>query len=317
MPRPHSQRSPSPCATQGLLLVLVSAALLTTAPSVAAAPETSTIPVSFYSRTAPDYRRSLNSEGKPRREYYAISYGGRLDGTVWDQTQSKKDFPMIAGVAAEYLAAQNYYFAPNVNDATLLITIHWGCTLPRDDSPFSQTVSDFSTAQSVIATIEAGEEIDGEESDSGEKVAAQLAKQAALERLAADSRFREKNNAQIARVIGYFDEMARLNRVGGFLSTDRLADLRSEIEESRYYIVLTAFDFQLAKAQQKKKVLWSTRMSICTRGNRFADHVATMIARAAPTFGTNTVRLVRDYRGEVEIGTPEVVDTDVTAPPKD
>ena len=60
-----------------ILISLFSAALIATA-------DDKPIPVSIYSKVAHDYERELENGGTYKREYYAIGYGGRVDGMVWD-----------------------------------------------------------------------------------------------------------------------------------------------------------------------------------------------------------------------------------------
>ena len=98
------------------------------------------IPVSIYSRVSPNYERELESDGNYKREHYAIGYGGRVDGTVWDQTQEKENFPEIAGIIAEELAKQNYHFSPDKNTADLLIVLHWGRTAPFSTGNLTDSV---------------------------------------------------------------------------------------------------------------------------------------------------------------------------------
>lgn len=57
--------------------------LFATLPSSAENPP---IPTSIYSRVAPGYQREIQADGQLQREYYAIAYGGRIAGTIWDQT---------------------------------------------------------------------------------------------------------------------------------------------------------------------------------------------------------------------------------------
>ena len=280
----------------------------------------STLPVSYYSRAAPDYHRKSGPDGRPLPEYYAISYGGRVDGTVWDQTQSREDFPKIAGIVAEQLARQNYHFAPDAKAANLLITIHWGRTNPAGNEAFNQRIGELGTALNNLSIAQQAAPPPGADSPEGvagmqAQVAAQNAQiaeaQAALEGSLAltdmENRVRNRRNEDTARVLGYVDEMADKQSIGGFVGGDRFNELREEIEDPRYYIVLTAYDFKLATQKQKKKVLWTSRISIRTRGNRFDKSIETMVARAANTFGRNSGRLVRDYKGEVEIGDLKVM----------
>ncbi|WED66255.1 hypothetical protein PXH66_05265 [Synoicihabitans lomoniglobus] len=286
------------------------------------------MPVTYYSRVSADYERPLGADGYPQREFYALGYGGRLDGTVWDHTQSKEDYPRIAGIVAEHLAEQNYQFAFDAADATLLITIHWGRTGEGFDGNFNSRVNELGDALSSIqaaqaaipppassATLEEAAINRAETIAQNQQAAAAAAElEGSILLMSMENRVRTRRNEQNARVLGYTDEMARMQNIGGPIGMDRFNELRGEVEEARYYIVLTAYDFRLAKDEQKKKVLWTSRMSIRTRGHRFAENIATMVARAADSFGQNSGRLVRNKRGEVEIGEITVMDDDVETP---
>jgi len=95
-------------------------------------------PVVIYSRVAPDYERVTQPDDRPTKEYYTIASGGRADGTIWDETQSKADFPEIAGSIAQELAKQNHSFAQGIEDAVLLIAIYWERTDPHDPAEIPQ-----------------------------------------------------------------------------------------------------------------------------------------------------------------------------------
>ncbi len=286
------------------------------------------VPVTYYSRTTPDYERRVGPDGEPVAEYYAISFGGRFDGTVWDEAQSKENFPQIAGMVAEHLARQNYRFAPDNKSATLLIALHWGRTLPPSTDSFDDSIARLGSATSTVqqglnspihvpeCPQDTSNVTSSVRAEMAERSEAAAALDSSLALLDMDNRARERRNLETARILGYFDEMSRMDSLGGFVGTDRFAELRSELEEPRYYIALTAYDFREAVERQNKKVLWSTRISIRSTGNRFADSIPAMIASAASSFGTNTDRLIRDRRGEVEIGELEVVETAVPSPPR-
>jgi hypothetical protein len=87
---------------------------------------------------------------------------------------------------------------------------------------------------------------------------------------------------------------------GGRLYDDLIAD----IEEARYYIILSAYDFKSTVRNQKPKLRWVTRMSMRAPGNNFAETAASMIAYSASRFGQNTDGLERklypQYRVNLE-----------------
>lgn len=72
-------------------------------------------------------------------------------------------------------------------------------------------------------------------------------------------------------------------------------DLRADLESARYYVAITAYDFQAATRQQQKKGLWRTVTSIDARGNRFDESLMAMMDRASRYFGRDSGRLVREF----------------------
>jgi hypothetical protein len=72
----------------------------------------------------------------------------------------------------------------------------------------------------------------------------------------------------------------------------------------RYYIVISAYDFPELLKQEKKKLLWQTRVSVRSPGNRFDDSFAAMLKGAAKYFGQDSGRLIRgeESKGTVELG---------------
>ncbi len=76
------------------------------------------------------------------------------------------------------------------------------------------------------------------------------------------------------------------------------------MEEARYYIIITAYDFQELLRHQRKKQLWITRVSVRSPGNSFDDSYLAMLKSAAPYFGRESGKLVRgeEAKGTVELG---------------
>ena len=281
------------------------------------------LPVVYYSRASPGYVRAYGSDGKPKAEYYALSYGGRIDGTTWSDGMSKEDFPKIAGVVAEQLAKQNYFYAPDAKSANLLLVLHWGQTLPFNEGNFGEQVNNLGTALTNLQTAQSVAPPPMPTSQEGaagmtDQVAAQqqdiqlaaAALESSLVSMDMENRVRDRRGEEIAQVLGYMDEMRRMSDLGGFTGEDRFTTLRNEVEDPRYYIVLTAYDFAQATQKGKRKVLWTSRISIDTRGNNFMDRMEQMVSRAANSFGKNTNRLIRERTGEVEIGDAIVVGTE-------
>ena len=84
---------------------------------------------------------------------------------------------------------------------------------------------------------------------------------------------------------------------------------------SCFFVIASAFD-GAAIARGERRLLWRTKMTLNARGINMADSLPTLVNTAAPFFGketdgtvTITKRIVRG--GQVEIGTPSVVESGV------
>lgn len=285
------------------------------------------LPVAIYSRVAPNYERQLQQDGSPTREYYAIGYGGRIDGTLWDQTQQKEDFPEIAGIIAEELAKQNYHFSPDTETADLLVVLHWGRTNPYGAVTYSDGVNiagdAFQALETAVSGAAASQSGGGLSLVSEQALAVQQANaelDGALALMQMENRQRERQDEDTARIIGYTDELKRNNDIARYAGSDRFDLLLNEVQDPRYYVVVTAYDFkQVTENERSQKPLprWVTRFSIRTRGNNFMDKIDQMALKAGSYFGRDSGRLIRDYRGDVEIGEMQVVGTTEEPPASD
>ena len=287
-----------------------------------------TLPVSIFSRTAKGYKRAHDKDGTPKREYYAIGYGGRVDGTTWDDTQAQDHFPEIAGVVAQHLARENFYFAENSAKADLLIVIHWGRTIPFNNLNYGNQVNQLgdavnrlNIAETAIAPLEpTGPEgvagyVAEREAQLQEISSANAALGDAISFMSVEEKARDQQNEANAQLLGYMSTMSEKQQIGGTIGRDRFDELRLEVEDPRYYVVVSAYDFTELVKREKQKLLWVTRISIRTRGHDFMNRVDQMVARAAHYFGRDSGRLIRDHRGEVEIGEAEVIG--ITGPETD
>lgn len=135
----------------------------------------------------------------------------------------------------------------------------------------------------------------------------------ALTNMQAERADQARRDEQTAKVLGYTDELARNNDMARFAGSDRFDVLINEVQEPRYYVVVTAYDFaQVTKLKNKKRKpnpVWITRFSIRTRGNDFMDRIDDMAMRAGNFFGRESGRLIRQRTGEVEIGDLQVIES--------
>ncbi|HWA85978.1 MAG TPA: hypothetical protein VG710_07140 [Opitutus sp.] len=291
-----------------------------------------------FSRSFNHYERPVQADGTPVRQSYVIAKGGFAPGEDKDPSIDEVKFPGIVRLLAGYLADQGYVPAKNPKKADLMLVVHWGKTIPFSDgvqrNMMDQGLESFAALQQlghgVGGAPGAGNPDDGlppsaaviaTQPGQSSKAAADLAeaavKEAATEQMVQGVfELREAQNMRTsadtynANLLGYTGELKRRDNpsIYGGAGT-AYNDLLADIESERYYVAVTAYDFQEALRHQNKKGLWRTVASIDARGNRFNERLATMLDRASHYFGRDSERLVREfeYIPHVDLGELKVL----------
>ncbi|AOS44882.1 hypothetical protein Verru16b_01951 [Lacunisphaera limnophila] len=263
---------------------------------------------SVMAKTAKDYKRVKGPDGKWEREYYTLVNGGPAEGTIRDSAQGRVPFVALATVLAQHLARQGYYPAASADQVDHLLVVNWGQTRPFADAVYRDGLDNVVDAMnmmslknqaSLAANANAGTQTQSEMTLTGsvedmEAEAADSYLQNAMIIQDMNNRARNQSNARTAHLLGY---MGNINQAdgpqryagGGDLYNELIAD----IEEARYYIILSAYDFDRTVRQQRPKLQWVTRMSMRAPGNSFAEKAAAMIAYSSSRFGQNTSGLER------------------------
>jgi hypothetical protein len=271
--------------------------------------------VAIDSKTAPGYERTFDHNQQPLPEYYAIAYGGRAEGTIWDETQQKENFPSIAGAVAQELAKQNYLFAENAENADLMLAIYWGRTNPYNLSRMRNGEEALRLAQQELNLAASTEyQTSTNQGRMGAVTDAQSRIKSALSLVRLENRMAEQRDEETARVLGYTDQMAESINA----NADHFQTLLNEVRDPRYYVMVVAYDFAELKNSPKKKrpaPRWVTRFSIRTRGHDFMASVPEMALRAGRYFGRPSGRLIRDYEGAVEFGELQEISSNAGANP--
>jgi len=281
-----------------------------------------TVATAVYARVGNGYKREPAGGGHFKPEYYALSNGGRIYGTSRDLTVDRVTYPEVAEIAMRLLAGQNYHYAKSKEQAKLLLVLQWGSTLGfnRVNKDLAVTTAGAAFADLQNAMLAAGMDRStagsiGGSGDAFQKggyasVDAQTAVdrfETAMARLFADNQARDQFNEHNARVLGYMDDLTDSNDIRRWAGGgDRFTDLIADVEESRYYIVISAYDFPELLQHEKRKLLWQVRVSVRTPGNSFDDSVAAMLRSASKYFGQDSGKLIR---GEESKGTVELGDT--------
>ncbi|AOS44874.1 hypothetical protein Verru16b_01943 [Lacunisphaera limnophila] len=294
----------------GLLLLALTVGVLTAADG--------TVATAVYANVGHGYRREKGKDGAFKPEYYALSNGGRIYGTTRDLTVDRVTYPEVAEIAVRLLAQENYHYAQSKDQATLLLVLQWGNTIGFDRTTYGLSVDAAASAYAELVAAMgpqgpgrgfAGSQTtnpDGSPLNVGAgDPGADDGFETAMLRLLMDNRVRDQLNERNAKVLGYMDDLADANDIRRWAGGgDRYTDLIGDVEESRYYIVVSAYDFPELLKHDNKKLLWQTRVSVRTPGNRFDDSFAAMLKGAARYFGQDSGRLIRgeESKGVVELG---------------
>jgi hypothetical protein len=260
-----------------------SCGLLLGSPLVAASGSEATVGITAVSAQVDrDYVRATLPDGSIQPEEYAFGEGGRIDAPFRDASIQKLGFMDVARVISAQLRKQRYIPAKSLNSEKLLIMLYWGTTTRPDE------VS--TTSGHVFSAAGAGA------------------------MLYMDNIQRDLLDFKNAKILGYNAEGTIQSDFGNFFTTSGMtgllqAELVSELEDNRYFVVLMAYDFQLLRRQNKHKMLWQTRFSINEAQNHFDRALPAMAQYASRYFGQDSHGLLRTHvpDGQVSVGEPKTV----------
>lgn len=267
-------------------------------PAIRAADDT--VSTAVFARISKEYQRKRLPDGSLKPEFYAIGNGGVVAGTMRDKTAERVAFADIVRLTMPLLAQQGYRYAQQAQEADLLLVLHWGNTLPFNTINFQQSLGPASQAMSNLRQLKdsaaSQSEIDRAQGDLD----------ALLDLVEMERLMRNSYVAPNARLLGYIEEINDSNDIRRLTSVgdDRYRDMMADVEESRYYVIVSAYDFPELVKHGKQKLLWVTRVSVRSPGNSFDESVSAMLKSASHYFGRDSGKLIRgeELRGRVELG---------------
>ncbi len=267
-----------------------------------------TVATTVYARVGSGYQRAQAKDGSYKEEYYALSNGGRIAGTTSDNTIDRVTYPEVAEITARFLAQQNYHYAQSKEQAKLLLVLNWGETLSFNGMNYNYAVQQLSRAAELLAKDKmyanqsGAAERDIAMGEASTKVDA-MAEYLLMLRM--ENKVRDDINLPNAKILGYLDAINEADGIQRWAGGgDNYNDLLAELEEPRYYIVITAYDFPELLKSGKKRLLWQTRVSVRSPGNSFDQSFVPMLKSASPYFGRDSGKLVRaeQEKAKVELG---------------
>jgi hypothetical protein len=239
-----------------------------------------------FAKVFNNYARTPSAVGGYQAETFAFANGGLVSGGMRDPSVDDATFNEVVRLISPALTRQNYVAATDAEDTDLLIFVNWGAT--RGTLP-GAGFSD--------GTMEAASDPDADWYGAGSI-------------MDDANRRRDSMNFSNAGLLGYREALAthidlRAWGVNGTVYQDLVAD----IEEPRYFVVLTAFDFKTAWDSKQLVPLWSVRYNIPARGNHFTTALPDMSLFASRFFGRESGGLIRRLNptGKVEMGEVQIL----------
>ena len=266
--------------------LLVSAACLTVA--VAQSGKVEEEEIAVHSKIFNDYTRTPSVLGGYQAETFAFANGGALLGNLRDRSIDDATFDQVIRLVSPALTRQNYIAASDPEDTDLLIYVTWGAT----DGITMLRAPVFGGGRDFLANG-----IDGRwYGDSS---------------LMNDfNAVRDGTNLGNAALLGYREAMLDHKNLRAWgVNGSVYDDLAADVEEPRYFVILTAFDFRMAWKEKKLVPLWSTRYNIATLGNNFTAALPDISMFASRFFGRDSGGLVRRLNpiGKVDMADVQIL----------
>jgi hypothetical protein len=292
------------------VLVTVVVVIAIAAPGRPATSEKPAEPIvtAVFSNVFNGYQRTRLPDGKFKPETYTFGDGGRRNAGVPDASFDNLPFVRIAQTLTGPLAARGYHQSTDPKNIDLLIMVYYGCTAGTERGASSAAYQGLSDAMNASRYDRITPAFPPPAGSPDGLPTPQSTAESQLEGLlmmvGIENRIREDINYRNARLLGYHDALVATDTIAQYAGQgDYRRDLLSDVEEDRYYVILVACDFRVARQQKALRPLWSTRFNVRARGNTFTDALPTMARFAARYFGQSSGGLMREAVpvGQVEI----------------
>jgi hypothetical protein len=261
--------------------------------------------VSVDSEASAEYQK-IQAERTPGDiETIHFMEGQYFGGISKDNSLERVSFQEIVEGLAPNLAKQNYLPGDDIRTGDLLLVVHYG--VAAVDTPWDELMG--------ITSQEEEEMLYGSTTSSASYETGGV-------ELGVDVNYDSRPSNQTpgagsnAKLLGYDRQLQKKN-----LTNSEEFDLRTDLEEDRYFIIVMAYDCQKLINQNEFSLQWSTRFSVRSPGTNFEEAHFALGRAAAPFFGKNLDDLERarvpfGKDADVSIGELEVVETGVSLDPK-
>lgn len=245
------------------------------------------------SEAAVAYNDKKESDEGAAYETYVFIKGNFYGGDFTDKSLRTASFEEIVGSLAENMKVRNYYPSSSPGEGDLIIVVHYGSTSVQQDLD-------------EIFLLDSTDPYAMQEGDEyAEVYSDDFTDLSDLNDLGADNVAVHQNSMNNNR-LGISRALKRKN-----INQTEEFDLRVEMKDERYFIILMAYDYNKLRTANEKELLWTTRFSVPAIGTNFVDAYPALARAASPYFGTSLEKYARTSThfgtGSVDIGTLETV----------
>ncbi len=218
-------------------------------------------------------------------ESYVFLEGVFFKGFINDSSLQNTEFIDIARGLAPHLAKQDYWPAQNKESCDLLLVVSWGTTSTRNRDVYQDIFPDF---------------YDGSYYDD------------LVDKAYSDAQMQWYGELRASKLVGFYPHL-HWWRPGPVPYEEY--ELRVALQEPRYFIIVTAFDFQALMNDKQWNRLWSTRFSMRSPGVNFRQAHLALGKAGGDYFGKDLNKLGKENAdfepvvAEVKIGEIEVLET--------
>lgn len=240
----------------------------------------------IYVHTDADESYLAQRDSSEQETYYFFE-GLFFGGYIRDDSLTEVKFIDLAKSMAPHLAQQNYYPASSKETCDLLLVVNWGTTNPGYHGDVARRIIPDTFDGDYYDELALG---DYNESDY--------------------EWFGKQRNSKL---LGFYPYL-RWEHFTGITPQDEY-ELRAALRTERYFIIVTAFDFQELLENKAWKRVWSTRFNMRSPGTNFKKAHLALSKAAAPYFGKKMKHLGKEKAdfdpvvAEVEIGAIQVLET--------
>ncbi|MDA0348377.1 MAG: hypothetical protein O3C43_15450 [Verrucomicrobia bacterium] len=242
-----------------------------------------------------EYVKDRALDGEKKIQTYNFVEGRFYPGRTKNRGLKEFTFMDIVTDMAEHLKQQGYYNHPLVGEGDLLIVVHYGVT---DYEESFEEMMGYTSLEDMGYS---------EDMDAGALADFQFMRSVA-ENMNQSNEQSTYKKAQLLDMEEAYDRRT---------SSTEEHELKSMLQEERYFVVLMAYDFPLIK-KGETKLLWSTRYSIRAVGQSFSQAIRDMNLVAGDYYGKNIKGLNKNRatdKSRVEMGEIEVIATGSDAEP--